>query len=106
MTEKKMIVYGHDFCPPARSLVRSLNKHGVDYEYRDILKGDPHWKKEVEKLADGYQSVPTIVFPNGDVFVEPPRQLILEALGIHEPGIFDRLFNFLSKKEEPRADED
>ena len=49
--ETKMIVYGHDFCSQARGLIHVLNRHEIDYEYRDVVSGKPKWKKELKRAG-------------------------------------------------------
>ncbi|GAB4580357.1 MAG: hypothetical protein Fur0022_30970 [Anaerolineales bacterium] len=67
----KLIIYGHDYCGQARTLMRALNDKAIPYEWRDIYTGDPAWKEELRALAQGYLSVPTVIFPDGKVLVEP-----------------------------------
>jgi hypothetical protein len=63
-------------------LYHSLEEHGIAYEVRDILKGDPAWKGELRKLARGNLSVPTVVFSDGSVMVEPGPRSVIEKLGL------------------------
>ena len=73
----KLIVYGHEYCAGAMYLKSYLNKNAIDYEWRDIVNGDPRFKDELRLLARGYLSVPTVVFPNGEVLVEPnPKEVL------------------------------
>ncbi len=95
--ETKMIVYGHDFCSQARGLIHVLNRHEIDYEYRDVVSGKPKWKKELKQLANGNLSVPTVVFPDGVVMVEPWPDQVLEHLGLKEPGFVDKLASWFGK---------
>ena len=47
------------------------------YEWRDIVDGDPDFKDELSLLARGHLSVPTVVFPDGEVMVEPnPKEVL------------------------------
>jgi len=72
-----LIVYGHAFCPDVFRLRRILEREGIAYEWRNIVGGDPRWTDELRLLAKGYLSVPTVVFPDGQVLVEPdPRELL------------------------------
>ncbi|MCB9134697.1 MAG: NrdH-redoxin [Anaerolineales bacterium] len=77
----KLIVYGHDFCGQSRQLVRVLNEKEIEYEWRDIRNGDPAWKDELLALAHGFLSVPTVIFPDGKVLVEPWPDEVLARLG-------------------------
>jgi mycoredoxin len=86
-----LIVYGHNFCAQAGMLSRALVNHEVDHEWRDIRNGDPAWQDELRALARGHLSVPTVVFPDGTVMVEPWPKQVLEKLGIKDSGFINRL---------------
>lgn len=67
----KLIVYGHQYCADALYLDSYLDKNGVEYEWRDVVDGDARFAQELRLLARGNLSVPTVVFPDGEVLVEP-----------------------------------
>ena len=90
-TDSSLIIYGHDYCPQAQILVAALNKHEVDYEWRDVMQGAPHFRDELKQLADGYLSVPTVIFPDKTVMVEPWPGKVLKKLGLRKKGWVDRL---------------
>ena len=72
----KLIVYRHEYCANAIYLQGYLNRNGIDYEWRDIEKGDPQFKNELLLLARGYLSMPTVIFPDDEVMVEPnPKEV-------------------------------
>ncbi len=79
--EEKLIVYGHNYCAQAFTLARTLKKHGIAHEWRDVKGNNPHFKEELRELANGNLSVPTVIFPDGTVMVEPPNRIVLETLG-------------------------
>jgi mycoredoxin len=66
-----LIIYGHQYCADALYLDSYLNKNGIDYEWRDVVDGDPQFQQELRLLDRGNLSVPTVVFPDGEVLVEP-----------------------------------
>ena len=86
-----MIVYGHDYCAQARVLAKALAEHKIDHEYRDVVKGKPIYKNQLKKLARGNLSVPTVVFPDGTVMVEPWPNQVLDHVGHEESGIPDKI---------------
>ncbi len=89
--EESLVVYGHDYCTQAVHLARALADYEIRHEWRDIMNGPEEWKDELRKLARGYLSVPTVIFSDGTVMVEPwPRQ-VLEKVGIEQKGLLDRL---------------
>ena len=90
--ERPLIVYGHKYCGQARLLVTELDEKKIPYEWRDVRNGDPVFQEELKKLAHGYLSVPTVVFPDGSVLIEPWPKAVLERLKQHEPNAIQRLF--------------
>jgi len=74
-TQAKIKVYATTWCGDCRMAKRWFDSHSIPYEYINIEE-DEEAAKFVAKVNNGYQSVPTIVFPDGSVLVEPsPRQL-------------------------------
>ena len=80
MDESKDIVfYGTSWCPDCRSARRALDQEGVSYQIKDIDK-DPEAAAYVKQVNRGFRSVPTIVFPDGSILVEPSRSQLREKL--------------------------
>lgn len=75
-----LVIYGHSNCGSVRGLTQELDNKHIEYEYRDVLKGEPRFADELRALARGYLSVPTVVFPNGKVMVEPFSNQVLKEL--------------------------
>jgi mycoredoxin len=98
-SSEKMIVFGHDYCGQSRTLVRALKQKEIEYEWRDIHNGDPAWKDQLRELARGYLSVPTVIFPDGKVMVEPWPEEVMDHLQIHRPGLLDKLSNLFKRDE-------
>ncbi len=79
----KIILYGHSACPsvgPIRGLLRQAQ---VPFEYINIRQ-DQAAALRVRTLNNGYESVPTLVFPDGSTLTEPSvgeLKAKLEALG-------------------------
>lgn len=72
---KKIRMYVTTWCGDCRMAKRWFDAHGVAYDAIDIEK-DEQAAREVLRLNGGMRSVPTILFPDGSVLVEPsPRQL-------------------------------
>ena len=88
----RLIVYGHHYCGSALLLARALAEHHIDHEWRDVADGEPRFKGELRQLARGYLSVPTVVFPDGTVMVEPWPDDVLSKLSLRQPGLIERLF--------------
>ena len=96
VSKGKVIVYGHRYCSQAGWLKCVLNKNRVDYEWRDVHSADAGYADELRSLTGGYLSVPTVIFPDGSVMVEPWPGQVLQELGISNPGVFQRLANWFT----------
>lgn len=70
MPEGKIEVYGTTWCPDCVRVKQVLAKHLVQYDWADI-SNDEKARAYVEQVNQGKRSVPTIVFPDGSVLVEP-----------------------------------
>lgn len=84
MTEKPIIMYGTSWCGDCRLARMVLDKHAISYEDIDIDEV-PEGRARVIELNQGNRSVPTILFPDGGVLVEPTRQELeakLKALAL------------------------
>jgi mycoredoxin len=73
--EQKIKIYATTWCGDCRMARRWFDSHSVPYEYINI-EDDDEAAAYVVKINRGMRSVPTIVFPDGSVLVEPsPREL-------------------------------
>jgi len=79
MDSRQIKFYGADWCADCHRARFFLDQRGVEYEYINIDK-DPSAATEVERINSGMQSIPTILFPNGDVLVEPSNEELTIAL--------------------------
>jgi mycoredoxin len=70
MKHKNLIFYGATWCGDCRRPKEFLDKHNIAYNYVDIDK-KPQAALEVARINKGLQSIPTIVFPDGTILVEP-----------------------------------
>jgi mycoredoxin len=95
---QSIIVYGHNRCPLSRLLAKSLKKHNVGHEWRDVHQTDQIFAEELRQLANGYLSVPTVIFPDGTVMVEPWPTQVLRKINIEPTGWLEKLVDRLQKK--------
>ena len=63
-------MYGSPTCPQVRPCRGALNRAGAAFEYIDIYK-DANGRETVRSINNGYESVPTLVFPDGSTLTEP-----------------------------------
>jgi glutaredoxin-like protein len=79
----RIIVYGADWCGDCLRAKRFLDQHSVLYEWIDI-EVDPRAGTKVRELNRGRRIIPTIVFDDGSVLIEPTNSQLAAKFGIHE----------------------
>ena len=70
MAEGIIKMYGTTWCPDCVRSKQFLTRKGIPFEWIDIEKDDQA-RSYVEKVNNGLRRVPTIIFPDGSVMVEP-----------------------------------
>ena len=70
MPAEQIIMYGTTWCPDCARARRLLDKYTVRFTWNDIER-DADACSFVERVNRGNRSVPTLVFPDGSVLVEP-----------------------------------
>ena len=70
MSEDAIVVYGTAWCGECRRAKKLLERRGIDYAWVDVeeRKGT---KEEMLRFNGGDRRVPTLLFPDGSVLVEP-----------------------------------
>ena len=81
MAKPEITVYGAPWCPDCRRSKQFLAEQHVEYEWVDVDQ-DPDGLKYVQEVNDGKQIIPTIVFGDGSVLVEPDNSELARKLGI------------------------
>jgi mycoredoxin len=77
--EPAIIVYGTSWCPDCRRAQRVLELNKVAYTYVNIEENEAA-AEYVIRVNNGNRSVPTIVFPDGAVLVEPSNYELQQKL--------------------------
>lgn len=77
----KIIVYGTSWCYGARRAANFFEDHQIAYEWIDIDR-DEQGRRFVESVNKGMRSVPTIVFTDGSILVEPTNQELAHKMGV------------------------
>jgi mycoredoxin len=75
----KIILYGHAACPQMPSTRAMLDQANAPYEYVNIREDDAA-RERVREINHGYESVPTLVFPDGSTLTEPSAGALLARL--------------------------
>jgi mycoredoxin len=70
MDAGKITVYGTTWCGDCVRARRFLDERLIPYEWVDIVK-NAEAQDFVARVNNGHRSVPTIVFEDGSVLVEP-----------------------------------
>lgn len=74
-------VYGTAWCPDCKRAKKFFGEHRIQYQNVDIdeiAEGVPF----VERINNGARIIPTIIFPDGSLLVEPSDAQLAEKLGL------------------------
>jgi len=74
-------IYGTSWCGGSRRARLLFDRNNISYTWIDIDLDDKS-AKYVERLNHGFRSVPTIIWPDGSMLVEPSEDQIAKKLGI------------------------
>ena len=77
--DSSVIMYGTAWCGDCRRSKKCLDRNGVRYEYVDIDE-KPELVGLVEQLNKGMRRLPTIVFSDGSMLVEPTDRQLEEKI--------------------------
>ncbi len=77
----QIIIYSTTWCSDCKRAKKFFGEQRIPYTNIDIEE-NPEYIEVVEKINDGKRSVPTIVFPDGSVLVEPSNAQLAEKLGL------------------------
>jgi len=75
----KIEFYGSLTCPDCRRAKEYLDNKNISYEFFDIAESADAADKVVE-INNGLRSIPTIVFPDKTILVEPSDHELQAAL--------------------------
>jgi mycoredoxin len=70
-----ILMYATPYCGDTRLARRVLDELGIAYEFVD-MRQDPAAGRIVEGITGGFRSSPTILFPDGNVLVEPSERVL------------------------------
>lgn len=81
MSQGKIVMYGGMWCGDCRRAKRFFDSHSVRYEWVDVDEDDEA-RKYVVRVNNGRRTIPTIVFGDGSILVEPSDAQLAEKLGL------------------------
>jgi thioredoxin reductase (NADPH) len=74
-------VLGAPWCPDCRRTKRFLAEQRIGYDWVDVDK-DPAGLRRVEEIQKGGRTIPTVVFADGSVLVDPENEELARKLGL------------------------
>lgn len=87
--EKQIILFGHAGCAMVGPVKRLLEEINAPFDYVNIHQ-DMDGRLRVREINRGFESVPTLVFPDGSTLTEPSSRVLsakLKELGyVKEDG--------------------
>ena len=78
---EEIVVYSTVWCPDCKRAKRFLGEQRIPYVNIDIEQ-DAEAMALVERINQGKRVIPAIVFPDGDILVEPTNAQLAERLGL------------------------
>lgn len=78
-TNKPIIIYGAPWCPDCRRSKTYFDQNNISYNWIDIDEVAGAADK-VAELNDGLKSIPTIIFPDDSILVEPSNKQLADKL--------------------------
>src|SRR6185312_7170540 len=81
MGPMNITVYGTYWCSDCKRTKKFFGEQRVHYDFIDI-DSDPSGRVAVEQANNGKQIIPTIIFGDGSVLVEPSNAQLAEKLGL------------------------
>ena len=81
MEQSGITVYGANWCGDCRRAKKFMDDNGVGYQWVDV-ENDQEAIELVLKLNGGKRVIPTIVFEDGSILVEPTNSELAGKLGV------------------------
>ena len=77
----KIRVYGTEWCGDCVRSKTFMDKNKIDYEWTDV-DTESQYRTYIRRLNKGMERVPTIVFPDGSILVEPTDEELAAKLNL------------------------
>ncbi len=77
--DQTITMYAAEWCGDCRRAKRVMDSLNVPYTYINI-DDDEAAAAEVVRINQGSRSIPTIIFPDGSVLVEPSNSVLTQKL--------------------------
>lgn len=80
-SQVEIVMYGTTWCYDSRRAQAIFDQNNISYRWIDIDQ-DMEARRFVEQVNNGFRSVPTIIFPDGSMLVEPSNIELKARLGL------------------------
>jgi len=80
-SKNEILVYGTRWCGETKRARFFFEDHNIDYRFIDIDQ-DANGERIVRKINEGARSVPTIIFLDGSILIEPDEYTLAKKMGI------------------------
>ena len=74
-------VYGTTWCGDCTRAKQFMDENGVSYNWTDVDK-ETQYQDYIKGLNNGQMRVPTIIFPDGSILVEPSNKELAEKIPV------------------------
>lgn len=78
----QIVMYGTTWCPDCKRAKQFFGENRIPFRWVNIEE-DSRAMSYVEEVNNGNRSVPTIIFPDGNVMIEPSNAELADQLGLH-----------------------
>lgn len=79
---EQIIMYGTTWCPDCKRAKQFFGENRIPFQWVNIQE-DSDAMQYVEQVNNGNRSVPTIIFPDGEILVEPSNAELADKMGMH-----------------------
>jgi len=83
MPTQSILIYATNWCPDCIRVKRFLTQHNIEFTWINI-DTDDEGANYVRKVNNGIRIVPTILFEDGSILVEPSNNKLADKLGINK----------------------
>ena len=74
-------VYGTTWCGDCTRAKQFMDENGVSYNWTDVDE-ETQYQDYIKGLNNGQMRVPTIIFPDGSILVEPSNKELDEKIPV------------------------
>ena len=85
MAPTNLTVYGATWCSDCKRAKKFLGEQRVHYDWVDVEQDAEGWRSS-SRRNKGKRIIPTIVFADGSILVEPTNAELADKLGLQTRG--------------------